>query len=168
MPSFKFPGQCLFISVWGIITKRSFCSKTFEYISGHIWQSLCLRQCLTSTTSTVTLTALARCRWSSRRGWECLKSTVCLWFSPNSGWSTTVSVIKLTRSITYRIKGSLCEFKDVADTRFSLFRYWGRLGVYGGAATARSTVIQGNTLRVSVFVGASGEIPVGYWWLFSL
>lgn len=53
-------------------------------------------QCLTSTTSTVTLTAPARCRWSSRRGWGCSKWTVCLWFSPSSVWLTMVSDYTIT------------------------------------------------------------------------
>lgn len=46
----------------------------------------------------------------------------------------------------------------------SLCRHWGWLGVYGGAAPARGTIIQGNT----VSVGASGRSAAGHWRSFSL
>lgn len=51
---------------------------------------------------------------------------------------------------------TVCMNLMVGGTFFSLYRHWGRLGVYGGAAPARGTVIQGNTYVVSVSVGASG------------
>lgn len=34
---------------------------------------------------------------------------------------------------------------NVGVSYFLLHRYWGRLGVYGGAAITCSTIVQGNT-----------------------
>lgn len=50
-------------------------------------------KCLTSTTSTETLTELGRCLWWSRLGWVSLKWIVYSWSWPSSVWLITVTVL---------------------------------------------------------------------------
>lgn len=106
-----------------------------------------LLQCLTSITSTVTLTALARCQWSSHLGLECLKLTASSWFLPNSVW--LIMVCCSTNGLQLNLPAHpQCTRRTVCY--FYLCRYRGGLGVYGGTASTCSTIIQGKLLQVSV------------------
>lgn len=67
-------------------------SQSGPFVKTHFFHiSICLFQCLISTTSTVTLIGLVRCLWSSLQVWACSKWTAYSWSSPNSAWLTTVS-----------------------------------------------------------------------------
>lgn len=113
----------------------------YNWVTDSYYNCLLL-QCLTSITSTVTLTALARCRWSSHRGLECLKLTASSWFLPNSVWLIMVCSSKNEFHFNISANSQCTQWRTVCY----LCRYRGGLGVYGGTASTCSTIIQGKLL----------------------
>lgn len=102
----------------------------------------CLLQCLTSITSTVTLTALARCRWSSHPVLAFLKLTANSWFLPSSVWSIMVRGSE-NRLLNIRVCAfTICKMMD-SLLNLPFYRYRGGLGVYGRTTSPCSTIIQG-------------------------
>lgn len=104
----------------------------------------CLLQCLTSITSTVTLTALARCQWSSHLELASLKLTANSWFLPSSVWSIMVCGSKKRLQVNISAHSQFTWLWIVCY--FYLCRYWGGPGVHGGTTSPCSTIIQGKLL----------------------
>jgi hypothetical protein len=86
----------------GMIGMCARCSESTEMLAcagseklwpHHLGGILFSFKCLTSTTSTETLTELGRCLWWSRRGWVSLKWTAYSWSWPSSGWLIMVTVL---------------------------------------------------------------------------